>query len=29
VTGAISEEDFFDGVTAGTYAFERPCYEDS
>jgi hypothetical protein len=28
VTGATSEEDFFNGVTAGTYAFERPCYED-
>jgi ABC-type branched-subunit amino acid transport system substrate-binding protein len=28
VTGGTSEEDFFNGVTAGTYAFERPFYED-
>lgn len=29
VTGATDEEDFFNGLTTATYAFERPCFEDS
>lgn len=28
-TGATREEDFFNGLTVGTYAFERPCDEAS
>lgn len=26
--GGTREEDFFNGITSGTYAFERPCFEE-
>ena len=27
-TCGTREEDFFNGITSGTYAFERPCFEE-